>query len=148
MTHGKKRLKSYLEGKPLSPPYKPVGSDYGRSNGNWNPSDKLTARPCDNVSCWIDPNDPDCVRTSIAIDTFERPVCRVCGITEEEKRHWYELEPMVQKNIVMRVCELGYTPAQFKDGVKRTITTIKDEKQHKRDLHHIAALFNVFLKGG
>ena len=148
MIHGKKRLRSYILGKPLQPLYKPAGSDYARSTESWNPSEKLTARPCDNMSCWVDPNDPDCNRTAMMIKTFERPVCKTCGITEEEKRHWYQLESLVQKNIVMRVINLGYKPIQFKDAkIKRDITTIKDSKQKKKELNHIAALFNVYLKG-
>jgi hypothetical protein len=148
MTHGKKRLRSYIQGKPLQPLYRSVGSDYARSSENWNPSEKLTARPCDNMSCWIDPNDPDCCRTQMSIETFNRPVCKTCGITDDEKRHWYQLEPLVQKNIFMRLCSLGYNPIQFKDAkIRRDITTIKDSKQKKKELNHIAALFNVYLKG-
>ena len=147
MTHGKKRLKSYINGKPLLPLYESTGSDYGRSIAKWNPGDKLTARPCDNMSCWIDPNDPDCARTSVAIETFERPVCKTCGITDDEKNHWYELEPYVQKNIVMRVCSLGYKPAQFKDvQIKRKISTVKDVERKKKELSTIAALFNRQLR--
>lgn len=147
MTHGKKRLNSYITGIPLHPLYESQGSDYCRSSAKWNPSEKLTARPCDNMSCWIDPNDPDCARTAIAIETFERPVCKTCGITDDERNHWYQLESLVQKNIVMRVCSLGYKPAQFKNAeVKRKITTVKDVDDRKKELSHIAALFNRQLR--
>ena len=127
-SHGKRRLLSYITNKPLTPIRKVVGSDYYRSFYVWRPHLSLRSRPCDNMSCWNDATDPDCTRTENACPGFNKTVCKTCGLTDEERNNWYQLEPEVQSTIVSRVRELGYMARQFDEGIQQIKVSVRRRK--------------------